>query len=575
MSISTTCDIDHSNKSLHRKYKSLHFKKHQDPLITNKPFETRTHGHQFEQNFCDYLKGDLNVSSLIQTLNCPRLTAERQIPHKERLSLKIRQQTEQRRNYLKGKIQKVRNLIKEKVAIKKPHNEEIRQGNAQTLTIVQTILDIANHKENAISYQEKLMPKSKSLKHYRLNYDNVEPICKIQRDFIETIPPRQYLKSVLENNAQLYLQELQLRAQQHQNNINKLVRLSIQNKRKDFTLFHKAAKTDRRNQDGILTIGDVQLYDYLYNTPKGVMIEKNPKYIQNVIDSGVDFRKNLGRRLLGNRHQKTHYNQDPPDNLDDSCASSLQSACEIKLDNYYGETREWKHKQFLQLPRRIKQLIALEELNQYLIFYHLGKPFTQQLISYNLNDYIHENNYNLILQPFNNIIINLVFYQCEPSHFHNVNNFRNNNQSQRLDNTLSKVPSFENLYARIRDHSYPYSYLSNVLNNSTIEPTYSLHKAQGLSSKINATLEPKKIYINQKVSFQSSQIFNQSPPKYGQSLSQIKNLVQKYNQTNNLIDLILLERDLNIIRINKITIYLMLFNQMKLQLLEIKLNHQI
>ncbi|CAD8187951.1 unnamed protein product [Paramecium pentaurelia] len=366
MSFSTTCEFDHSNKTLHRKFKSLHLKKHQDPLLTDKPFETRTHGHQFEQNFSHYLKGDLNVSRLIQTLNCPRLTAENQLTHNEGISIKIRQQTEQRKNFLKSKILKVRNLIKQKVAIKKPHNEEMRQGNAQTLTIVQTILDIANHKENAISYQEKLIPKSKSLKHYRLNYDNVEPICKMQRDFIDTIPPRLYLKSVLENNAQLYLQELQLRAEQRENNINKLVRLSIQNKRKDFTLFHKAAKTDRKNQDGILTIGDVQLYDYLYNNPKGVMIEKHPKYIQNVIDSGVDFRKNLTRKLLGNgnRHQKTHYNQDPPENSDDSCTSSLQSACEIKLDNYYGETREWKRKQYLQLPRRIKQLIALEELNQ-------------------------------------------------------------------------------------------------------------------------------------------------------------------------------------------------------------------
>ncbi|CAD8099357.1 unnamed protein product [Paramecium primaurelia] len=364
MSISTTCEFDHSNKILHRKFKSLHFKNKQDPLITVKPFETRTHGHQFQRNFSHYLKGDLNVSNLIQTLNCPRLTAENQLQRKDEGSLKIRQQTEQRKNYLKSKLLKVRNLIKEKVAIKKPHNEEMRQGNAQTLAIVQTILDIANYKENTISYQKKLMPKSKSLKQYRLNYDNVEPICKIQRDFIDTIPPRQYLKSVLENNAQLYLQELQLRGEQHDNNINKLVRLSIQNKRKDFTLFHKAAKTDRKNQDGILTIGDVQLYDYLYNNSKGVMIEKHPKYIQNVIDSGVDFRKNLTRKLLNTRHKKTHYNQDPPENSDDSCASSLQSACEIKLDNYYGETREWKRKQYLQLPRRIKQLIALEELNQ-------------------------------------------------------------------------------------------------------------------------------------------------------------------------------------------------------------------
>ncbi|CAD8114293.1 unnamed protein product [Paramecium sonneborni] len=394
MSFSTTCDIDHCNKTLHRKFKSLHLKKQQDPLITDKPFKTRTHGHQFEQNFSHYLKGDLNVSSLIQTLNCPRLTAENQFPKKEVLSLKIRQQTEQRRNYLKSKVQKVRNLIKEKVAIKKPYNEEIRQGNAQTLTIVQTILDIANHKENAVSYQEKLIPKSKSLKHYRLNYDNVEPICRMQRDFIETIPPRQYLKSVLENNAQLYLQELQLRAEQHENNINKLVRLSIQNKRKDFTLFHKAAKTDRRNQDGILTIGDIQLYDYLYNNPKGVRIEEHPKYIQNVIDTGVDFRKNLGRRLLqSNRHQKTHYNQDPPENLDDSCASSLQSACEIKLDNYYGETREWKRKQYLQLPRRIKQLIALEELN-----YHSHNS-QQVVILMNIFMMI------IIIQFFNDLII--------------------------------------------------------------------------------------------------------------------------------------------------------------------------
>lgn len=77
-------------------------------------------------------------------------------------------------------------------------------------------------------------------------------------------------------------------------------------------MFHKAAKTDRRNQDGILTIGDVQLYDYLYNNPKSVMIEKHPKYIQNVIDSGTDFRKNLIRRNLITRHKKTHYNQDPP-----------------------------------------------------------------------------------------------------------------------------------------------------------------------------------------------------------------------------------------------------------------------
>lgn len=57
----------------------------------------------------------------------------------------------------------------------------MRQGNAQTLTIVQTILDIANHKENSKGYQDKLLPKTKSLKHYRLNYDNVEPVCKLQK----------------------------------------------------------------------------------------------------------------------------------------------------------------------------------------------------------------------------------------------------------------------------------------------------------------------------------------------------------------------------------------------------------
>lgn len=57
----------------------------------------------------------------------------------------------------------------------------MRQGNAQTLTIIQTILDIANHKENSKGYQDKLLPKTKSLKHYRLNYDNVEPVCKLQK----------------------------------------------------------------------------------------------------------------------------------------------------------------------------------------------------------------------------------------------------------------------------------------------------------------------------------------------------------------------------------------------------------
>ncbi|CAD8213116.1 unnamed protein product [Paramecium octaurelia] len=378
MSFSTTCEFDHS-KNTHRKFNTLHIssRKHADPLVTTKPFETRNHGQQFEQHFAHYLKGDLNLSRLIQTLNYPRLNAEQQLQPKHRMTIKIRQQTEQRKNYLKSKIVKVRNLIKEKVAIKKPHNEEMRQGNAQTLTIVQTILDIANHQENSMGYQEKLIPKTKSLKQYRLNYDNVEPLCKLQQQVIQTIPPRSYLKSVLENNAQLYLQELQTQAQQRENNINKIVRLSIQTKRNDFTLFHKAAKTDRRNQDGILTHADVQLYDYLYNKPKGVMIEKHPKYIQNVIDQEVDFRKNFGRKVLPRKAKRTHYNQDPPDNPDDSCASSLQSACEIKLDNYYSETREWKRKQYLQLPRRIKQLIALEELNQKAIHTTVNKLETQ------------------------------------------------------------------------------------------------------------------------------------------------------------------------------------------------------
>lgn len=58
-----------------------------------------------------------------------------------------------------------------------------------------------------------------------------------------------------------------------------MVRINIQNKKKDFTLFHKAAKTDRKNLDGILTFQDVELYDYLYNQPKCVAIEKHPKYI--------------------------------------------------------------------------------------------------------------------------------------------------------------------------------------------------------------------------------------------------------------------------------------------------------
>ncbi|CAD8122949.1 unnamed protein product [Paramecium sonneborni] len=378
MSFSTTCEFDHS-KNLHRKFNTLHIqsRKYVDPLVTTKPFETRNHGQQFEQHFAHYLKGDLNLQRLIQRLNYPRLNAEQQLLPKHRMTLKIRQQTEQRKNYLKSKIVKVRNLIKEKVEIKKPNNEEIRQGNAQTLTIVQTILDIANHKENSVGYQEKLIPKTKSLKQYRLNYDNVEPVCKLQQEVIQSIPTRSYLKSVLENNAQLYLQELQSRAEQHENNINKMVRLSIQTKRKDFTLFHKAAKTDRKNQDGILTHADVQLYDYLYNKPKGVMIEKHPKYIQNVIDSEVDFRKNFSRKVFTHRFNRTHYNQDPPENPDDSCASSLQSACEIKLDNYYAETREWKRKQYLQLPRRIKQLIALEELNQKAIHTTVNKLESQ------------------------------------------------------------------------------------------------------------------------------------------------------------------------------------------------------
>lgn len=53
------------------------------------------------------------------------------------------------------------------------------------------------------------------------------------------------------------------------------------------------------------------------------MIEKHPKFIQNIIDSGVDYLKNLTLKLLGTRHKNTHYNQDPPENSDESCASSL------------------------------------------------------------------------------------------------------------------------------------------------------------------------------------------------------------------------------------------------------------
>jgi len=45
MSFSTTCEFDHS-KNIHRKFNTLHIssRKHIDPLVTTKPFETRNHG---------------------------------------------------------------------------------------------------------------------------------------------------------------------------------------------------------------------------------------------------------------------------------------------------------------------------------------------------------------------------------------------------------------------------------------------------------------------------------------------------------------------------------------------------
>lgn len=141
----------------------------------------------------------------------------------------------------------------------------MRQENAQNMVLVQAIIDIANNKQQQQRAQGKLIPKSRSLKEFKISYDNVRPIIQQQKQIIQNTPDKPYLRMALECNSQLYMEELESQIKFKENELNRQVRLHIQQKSTDFKLYHKAAKTDRRNPDGILTYADVQLYDYLYN----------------------------------------------------------------------------------------------------------------------------------------------------------------------------------------------------------------------------------------------------------------------------------------------------------------------
>lgn len=93
----------------------------------------------------------------------------------------------------------------------------------------------------------------------------------------------------MEKNADIYLEEIAFRKAAHKEKLDRLVRLNIeianQTARREyviknkvipketeetaFKIFHKAPKVDRfnRNGQGVLTYQDIQLYDYIYNTP--------------------------------------------------------------------------------------------------------------------------------------------------------------------------------------------------------------------------------------------------------------------------------------------------------------------
>ncbi|KAM3131572.1 hypothetical protein pb186bvf_016356 [Paramecium bursaria] len=349
MSFSTSTSF--KSRLTHRKFHS-----ESDPMLYQKPLETRPTGNLFKSTFAQFLDGNIDANSLIHSLNYPKQQPQQVV---EVIEEPEEQKKEAQISALKSRAKKMHDLILKRVDLKKKENQRQRQEHVQNLALVQTLMNISVGQKRCL---DKQIPKTKSLKTCQLNYDDTKPISQHISRELKAEQQRPYLKNVLESNTQLYLQELQSQSERRENQAYRLIRLNIQQRKNSFRLYHKAANSNKRNHDGIMLQADLQLYDYLHNKPQIVQIQNHPKYIQNVLDNDDKVKDVIIGKYAQKKRLTPRYNTNPPDNSDDSCESSLQSACEIKLDNYYQETQQLKKKSHTQLSKRIKQLLHLDTL---------------------------------------------------------------------------------------------------------------------------------------------------------------------------------------------------------------------
>ncbi|CAK69646.1 unnamed protein product (macronuclear) [Paramecium tetraurelia] len=341
----------------------------------NLGLQTQNNNMIFKDSFELFLDGKITSVELLQLSNYPRLRQQLMEDHADSKGISIlgplvrfknkfkhkqvRNTQDDRSVYLKSKLQGLNNLIHTRMMQKKEDNETQRRQNLQNVGLFKTIVDASEGIEDKLAQTKdpfaKKIPSIRSLKTMTVSYDDLKPIIKNAKE--SPAISKIFLKNNLTESTKKYMDEASRQHYLKQQELNKLTKMQItKQSNSKFSLYNK----------DVLTSKDLELYDYLHNKPKPIVLRNHfTEMDEETIPTHEIIATKIGNQRLKKRYHKTE--QKIHEDLDnESHTSSLQSTYEIHLDNLYSQTVDLK-KQLTKkttLPKKVKQMIKLDELNQ-------------------------------------------------------------------------------------------------------------------------------------------------------------------------------------------------------------------
>ncbi|KAM3127502.1 hypothetical protein pb186bvf_020382 [Paramecium bursaria] len=342
-----------------------------DPILSqNPPFIPITKGSK--NHFKKYLDGSISSLQLIQLANNPKLQLADHQENDEGINLSVlgnvllfknrlrpkQVKVDDRTQSLKVKVQKLNNLIKSKVQAKKQGNDFQRLQSLEKVGILKTMVDASEQFDNKVedTFPTKNNPQLKRLRQIALSFEDMKSVIKNSLHTHQS--PSFNLRVELLDSSKRFLQELESQRSQNEGRLLRMTKLQIEQQNKRHKTEHNYQYYHRNTQNqGILTLKDVKLWDYLHNPPQ------SPLQLQTLLNQENENFK-INRNIKKRKELKQ---KNPEEGLQDlSHTSSLQSTYEIHLDQLYTQASDIKRtlQKKQSLPKKIKNMIKLDDITQ-------------------------------------------------------------------------------------------------------------------------------------------------------------------------------------------------------------------